>query len=174
VEAAGHSGDTAGLPSALLYLMLYSVLVVGTFTVISLVSRTGDGRTDLASFRGLSKERPALALAMTVFLFAQAGMPVTSGFIAKFGVIKAAADNQSYAVAIVAMVASVIAAVLYLRIMISMWLSDAEAGDDAREKVAVPFTSAIVIMAAVVFTLVAGVFPGWLIDASRDALAYVR
>jgi NADH-quinone oxidoreductase subunit N len=174
VEAAGHSGDTAGLPSALLYLMLYSVLVVGTFTVISLVSRTGDGRTDLASFRGLSKERPALALAMTVFLFAQAGMPVTSGFIAKFGVIKAAADNQSYAVAIVAMVASVIAAVLYLRIMISMWLSDAEAGDDAREKVAVPFTSAIVIMAAVVFTLVAGVFPGWLIDASRDALAFVR
>ncbi|MEN9804660.1 MAG: NADH-quinone oxidoreductase subunit [Actinomycetota bacterium] len=174
VEAAGHSGDTAGLPSALLYLMLYSVLVVGTFTVISLVSRTGDGRTDLASFRGLSKERPALALAMTVFLFAQAGMPVTSGFIAKFGVIKAAADNQSYAVAIVAMVASVIAAVLYLRIMISMWLSDAETGDETREKVAVPFTSAIVILAAVIFTIVAGVFPGWLIDASRDALAVVR
>jgi NADH-quinone oxidoreductase subunit N len=174
VEAAGHSGDTDGLPSALLYLMLYSVLVVGTFTVISLVSRTGDGRTDLASFRGLSKERPALALAMTVFLFAQAGMPVTSGFIAKFGVIKAAADNQSYAVAIVAMVASVIAAVLYLRIMISMWLSDAEAGDEAREKVAVPFTSAFVILASVIFTIVAGVFPGWLIDASRDALAIVR
>ena len=111
---------------------------------------------------------------MTVFLFAQAGMPVTTGVIAKFGVIKAAADNQSYAIAIVAMVASVIAAVLYLRIMISMWLSDSEAGDEAREKVAVPFTSGIVVLAAVVFTIVAGVFPGWLIDASRDALALVR
>jgi NADH-quinone oxidoreductase subunit N len=174
VEAAGHSGDTAGLPAALLYLLLYAVLVIGTFTVISLVSRTGDARTDLASFRGLSKERPALALAMTVFLFAQAGMPVTTGFIAKFGVIKAAADNQSYAIAIVAMVASVIAAVLYLRIMISMWLSDAEAGDEAREKVAVPVTSGIVILAAAVFTIVVGVFPGWLIDASRDALTLVR
>lgn len=174
VEAAGHSGDTAGLPSALLYLMLYSVLVVGTFTVISLVSRTGDGRTDLASFRGLSKERPALALGMTVFLFAQAGMPVTTGFIAKFGVIKAAADNQSYAIAIVAMVASVIAAVLYLRIMISMWLTDTESGDESREKIAVPFTSGIVVLVTVVFTIVAGVFPGWLIDASRDALALVR
>jgi len=174
VEAAGHTGDVDGLPSSLLYLMLYSILVVGTFTVISLVSRSGDGRTDLAAFRGLSKERPVLALGMTVFLFAQAGMPVTSGFVAKFGVIKAAADNRSYAVAIVAMVASVIAAVLYLRIMISMWLSDAEAGDESREKVAVPFTSAIVVFAAAVFTIVAGVFPGWLIDASRDALSLVR
>ena len=174
VEAAGHAGDTDGLPSSLLYLTLYSVLVVGTFTVVSLVSRTGDGHTDLAAFRGLSKERPALALGMTVFLFAQAGMPVTSGFVAKFGVIKAAADNRSYAVAIVAMIASVVAAVLYLRIMISMWLSDAESGDDQREKVAVPFTSALVVTVSVAFTLFAGIFPGWLIDASRDALVLVR
>jgi NADH-quinone oxidoreductase subunit N len=89
-------------------------------------------------------------------------------------VIRAAAENRSYAIAIVAMVASVIAALLYLRIMISMWLADSEAGDEARERVAVPFTSAVVVVAAVVFTIVAGVFPGWLIDASRDALSFVR
>jgi NADH:ubiquinone oxidoreductase subunit 2 (subunit N) len=77
-------------------------------------------------------------------------------------------------VAIVAMIASVIAAVLYLRIMISMWLSDAESGDEAREKVAVPFTSALVVTVSVAFTLFAGIFPGWLIDASRDALVLVR
>lgn len=174
VEAAGHAGDQDGIPSSLLYLLLYSVLVIGTFTVVSLVTRSGDRASDIGSFRGLGKERPLLALAMTVFLLAQAGMPVTSGFIAKFSVIKAAADNESYAVAIVAMVASVVSAFLYLRIMISMWMSDAESGDDAREKVTVPWTAGVVVLASVVFTLVAGVFPGWLIDATRDALVVVR
>lgn len=170
VEAAGHSADVDGVPSSLLYLVLYGALVIGTFTVVSLVTRSGDGASDLSAFRGLAKARPLLALCTTVLLLAQAGMPVTSGFVAKFSVIKAAADNESYAVAIVAMVASVIAAVLYLRIIISMWLADAESGDENREVVRVPRSAAVVIAATTVFTLVAGVFPGWLIDAARDAV----
>lgn len=174
IEAAGHAGDEDGVPSVLLYLVIYSVLVIGTFTVVSLVSRTGDSGSDLGSFRGLGRQRPALALAMTVFLLAQAGMPATSGFIAKFGVITSAASNESYAIAIIAMVASVIAAVLYLRIMISMWLNDAEAGDDARESVRVPFTANVVITLATIFTLLVGVFPGWLIDAARTAASFAR
>ena len=50
-------------PSALLYLLLYSVLVVGTFAVVTMVARTGDGATDLSSFRGLGKSHPVLSLA---------------------------------------------------------------------------------------------------------------
>jgi len=174
IEAAGHAGDEDGLPAVLLYLVIYSVLVIGTFTVVSLVSRTGDAGSDLGSFRGLGRQRPALALAMTVFLLAQAGMPATSGFIAKFGVITSAAANESYAIAIIAMVASVIAAVLYLRIMISMWLNDAEAGDDSRETVRVPLTANVVVTLATVFTLLVGLFPGWLIDAARTAASFAR
>ena len=71
---------------------------------------------------------------MTVFLLAQAGVPLTSGFVAKFGVIQAAVEEHSYAIAIIAMVAAVIAAFLYLRIMVSMWVTDPEAGDAARER----------------------------------------
>ena len=169
VEAAGH-GNADGVASSLLYLVLYGVLVIGSFTIITLVARTGDANTGVGAFRGLGRERPLLALAMTVFVLAQAGMPVTSGFIAKFSVIKAAADSESYAVAIVAMVASVIAAVLYLRIMINMWLADPEAGDESREAVRVPFTAGVVVALGALFTLFAGVFPGWLIDATRDAV----
>ena len=169
VEAAGH-GNADGVASSLLYLVLYGVLVIGSFTIVTLVARTGDANTGVGAFRGLGRERPLLALAMTVFVLAQAGMPVTSGFIAKFSVIKAAADSESYAVAIVAMVASVIAAVLYLRIMINMWLADPEAGDEAREAVRVPFTAGVVVALGAIFTLFVGVFPGWLIDATRDAV----
>jgi NADH-quinone oxidoreductase subunit N len=63
VEAAAHTaglpdaGD--GIPSALLYLLLYSALVVGTFAVVTMVGRTGDAATDLSAFRGLSKSHPA-------------------------------------------------------------------------------------------------------------------
>jgi NADH-quinone oxidoreductase subunit N len=172
LEAAGHSGDVEGMPSMFVYMMIYAVLVIGSFTVVSLVTRSGDARSDLAAFRGLGAQRPALALAMTVFLLAQAGMPVTSGFIAKFGVIKSAVVNDSYAIAIIAMVASVIAAFLYLKIMVSMWLSDDADGSAPTESVEIPWTAAVVVAGAALFTLVVGVWPNWLIDASRDILFF--
>jgi NADH-quinone oxidoreductase subunit N len=173
VEAAGHragEGDTGlGTPSSLLYLLLYSVLVIGTFAVVSLVSRTGDEATDLSAFRGLGRSKPVLALGMTVLLLAQAGVPLTSGFIAKFGVIEAAVTERSYAIAIIAMVASVIAAFLYLRIMISMWVTEPEAADTAREAVRVPFSTGLAIALCVGFTLVVGFSPDWLVEASKHA-----
>ncbi len=182
LEAAGHhageanSGD--GVPAVMVYLLAYAVLVVGSFGVVALVARTGDpslgeGSTDLDSFRGLSKRRPALALALTVFLVAQAGVPFTSGFIAKFGVISAAVDEHSYALAVIAMVASVIAAFLYLRIMVSTWVLDAP-DDDTLEPDPIPFSSGLAIAAAVAFTLVVGIVPGWLLDAADVTVAFAR
>ena len=64
---------------------------------------------------------PLLALAFTVFLLAQAGVPFTSGFFAKFYVIDAAVEARSYWLALVAMVSAVIAAFLYLRIVLAMY-----------------------------------------------------
>jgi len=168
VEAAAHSGGSSrhGMPASMLYLLLYSVLTCGTFGIVTLVGRTGDASTDLSSFRGLSKQKPLLALGLTVLLLAQAGVPLTSGFTAKFGVIQAAVDEHSYAIAIIAMVSAVISAYLYLRIMISAWLADPEPADESREAITVPLSSGIAISLCVGFTLLIGFFPGWLIDAS--------
>ncbi len=165
VEAASHLGtENDGRSSTLLYTLVYAVLVMGTFGVVTAVGRTGDNATDLAGFRGLGRTRPFLAFAMTILLLAQAGVPLTSGFIAKFGVIRAAVEVHSYAVAIIAMVAAVIAAFLYLRIMISMWIADPESGDDQREPVRVPAFLAVAISLSVAFTLVVGFFPDWLVS----------
>jgi NADH-quinone oxidoreductase subunit N len=175
VEAAAHTAGQPdggnGVPSALLYLLLYSVLVIGTFSVVTMVSRTGDAATDLSSFRGLGKSHPVIAFAMTVLLLAQAGVPLTSGFVAKFGVIQAAVEEHSYAIAIVAMVASVIAAFLYLRIMVSMWVTEPESGDAGREAIRVPLWTGVTLLLAVGFTLVIGFYPGWLIDATKATVA---
>ena len=178
VEAAGHAGGSSvgsrGMPGTMLYLLIYAVLVVGTFAIVTVVGRTGDAATDLGSFRGLARQKPLLALALTVFLLAQAGVPLTSGFIAKFGVIQAAVEQHSYALAIVAMVSAVIAAFLYLRILISVWLADPEAGDDARETVRVPVSTAIAIGFCVAFTLYVGFNPGWFIGLSETVVNVAR
>jgi NADH-quinone oxidoreductase subunit N len=174
VEAAGHLAGEAdpgsGVPSVVLYLMLYSVLVIGSFAVVTIVSRSSGGDTTLDSFAGLAKRRPLLALGFTVLLLAQAGVPLTSGFIAKFGVIQAAVDVESYAIAVIAMVSAVIAAFLYLRIMVSMWVGDAAAETPVR----VPFAMGVTVSLTVAFTIVLGVFPGWLIDAADQVTQYAR
>ncbi len=165
VEAAGHrageqiSGD--GLESVLVYLALYSVLVVGTFSIVAVVSRHAGGSTDISVFAGLGRRRPVLALALTVLLLAQAGVPLTSGFVAKWGVIQSAVAERSYAIAIIAMVSAVIAAFLYLRIMVSAWLAD----PSEVEPEPVPAMTGVAIALAAAVTLVVGVYPelllGW-------------
>lgn len=172
VEAAAHTAGEAdqglGIPSIQLYLLLYAVLVIGSFGVVTVVA--GNDDATLGSFKGLSKRKPILAVAFTIFLLAQAGVPFTSGFIAKFGVIQAAVSEDSYAIAIIAMVAAVVAAFLYLRIMVSMWLHDA---DDDAPAVSVPFSAAVAIGFAAVFTLAVGLYPSWLVDLS-DSITLIR
>ncbi len=178
VEAAAHrAGETdsgLGVPSVLVYLLAYAVLVAGTFAVVALVARRGDGDTSLDAFGGLGRQRPLLALALTVFLVAQAGVPFTSGFIAKFGVIRAGVDEHSYALAIIAMVSSVVAAFLYLRIMVSAWMTDPPEGGETAVPVRIPLATGLAITAAVLFTLVVGIFPEWLLEAAETTTAFAR
>ena len=136
--------------------------LVGLFAVASVV--VGEGEANLDSFKGLGKSNPVLALAMTVLLLAQAGVPVTSGFVAKFGIIRAAVSAENYLLATVAMVAAVIAAYLYLRIMVSMWLQDKH--DD--HKVDVPFSSRVVIAISVATTVIVGLAPQTLLNVAMQ------
>jgi NADH-quinone oxidoreductase subunit N len=108
---------------------------------------------------------------LTVFLLAQAGVPFTSGFIAKWGVVQAAVEQESYAIAIIAMVAAVVAAFLYLRIMVKTWLDD---GSEAVEREAIPLSSGLAVGLAAAFTLFVGVWPNWLLDAADHVAIFAR
>jgi NADH-quinone oxidoreductase subunit N len=188
IEAAGHrageSDPGTGVVALVIYLLAYSVLVIGTFGVVTVVGRNTSGDVTLDAFKGLSTRRPALALALTVFLFAQAGVPFTSGFVAKFGVIQAAVEERSYAIAIIAMVAAVIAAFLYLRIMVSVWLSgstetssdnSAEATDGSPDRtLQIPVAAGLAIGAAAIFTVAVGILPGWLISTAEAVTTFAR
>ncbi len=160
-----------GVAASLFYLAAYTFMVIGSFGVVTLVGRDGDNRHDLSDYRGLARSRPALALAFTVFLLAQAGVPLTTGFFAKLEVISAAVDANSYWLAIVAMVSAVIAAFIYLRIVVAMFL---EGDDDTPGPVVpVPLPALVALVIAVLVTVGFGIVPSPLDDLARDAIPYL-
>ena len=159
-----------GTSSALFYLLAYTFLIVGTFGVATIVGRRGDAAHALTDYRGLATRRPGLALTFTVFLLAQAGVPLTTGFLAKFYVIDAAVEARSYWLAIVAMLSAVISAFLYLRVVVAMYMSEPEEADgDAGGRLRIPAGAGIALAIALAFTLVVGVAPdriaGWADEA---------
>lgn len=167
-----------GVAAALFYLGAYTFMIAGSFGVVTLVGRRGDGRHRLDDYQGLARREPLLALVFTVFLLAQAGVPLTSGFLAKFYVITAAVDASSYPLAIVAMVSAVIAAFLYLRIVLAMY--GAPEGEEAEEaevvaaprpaRLRVPAAAGIALAVSFVATVGIGIVPDPLTDTSRDAV----
>ncbi len=158
-----------GVEAALFYLATYTFLIAGTFGVITLVGRVGDGHHDLDDYRGLGRARPGLALLLTVFLLAQAGVPLTSGFFAKFYVVVAAVDAGSTSLAVIAMLSTVISAFLYLRITVSLYMSDPDEATSA-PRVAIPVGAGIALGVCVVATLLVGVWPGSIAEVARDAV----
>ncbi len=162
-----QAASPQGISAVAFYIVSYAFLVIGSFGVLSVVSGVGDRATSLDDLDGLAKRRPALALAFTIFLLAQAGVPLTSGFVAKFEVIGAAVEARSFWLAIAAMVTAVVSAFLYLRIVLSIYLG--EPADDA-PTIHVPRSAGLAIAIAVAITIVVGVLPDELDSITRNAI----
>ncbi|MGB8361613.1 MAG: NADH-quinone oxidoreductase subunit N [Acidimicrobiia bacterium] len=155
-------GTTDGV---LFYLAVYSLQLVGAFAVVVAVSGPGNSESGIDAYRGLARRSPMLAGAFAVLLLGMAGLPVTSGFIAKFGVFAGAWGGGYEWLVIVAVLASVVAFAFYLRIIVVMYMNEGEA-----TPVEVPGTIGWVLAAAVGTTILWGVLPGWLLDMAANAL----
>ncbi len=182
VGAAADLGD--GVSSAVFYLVVYSFMALGSFAVLSAVVRSstdpddGTSRHDLSRYSGLARRRPVLALAFAVLLLAQAGVPLTAGFVAKFEVIRAAVGEGIYILAAVAMVTAVVSAFAYLRVVLAMYAPEGAATSEDGAPTArvsrprwgdLPLTTVLAIALAVAVTLVVGVLPQTLLEWSADA-----
>jgi NADH-quinone oxidoreductase subunit N len=126
-----QAASARGVSAALFYLFTYTFIIAGSFAIVSLIQGPGEARSDLGALRGLGRRQPLLALAMLVFLLANAGIPFTSGFLAKFYVIEAAVSRGQYALAVIGMLAAAIAAFFYLRAGLLMY-SSADPADAAQ------------------------------------------
>ncbi len=96
-------------------------MVIGSFAVITVIGGAGDKAHDLDHYRGLGARRPWLAGSLGVLLMAQAGIPFTTGFLAKLEVVSASVGGRSTALAVIAMVSAAIAAFFYLRVILLMY-----------------------------------------------------
>lgn len=162
-----------GVAAVLFYLTAYGFATLGAFGVISLVrERSGGEATHLSKWAGLGRRSPLLAGAFTLFLLSFAGIPLTSGFIGKFTVFEAAIVADATPLVIVGVIASIIAAFFYIRVIVLMYFT--EPGDDA-PTIAVPsaFTT-LAIAIPVAVTVALGVLPQPVLDLVERADVFLR
>ncbi|MFM7065176.1 MAG: proton-conducting transporter membrane subunit, partial [Actinomycetes bacterium] len=158
-----------GTSAALFYLLSYSLMVMGSFGVVEVVGRTGDGHHQLDDYKGLGRTRPGLALVFSIFLLAQAGVPLTAGFLSKFYVIRSAIDSGDTWLGVVAMLAAVVAAFLYLRVIVAMYF-EGEPGDEVAP-VRLPAAVSLALGIALAGTLLLGIVPDPVTHAANEAVA---
>ncbi|WP_134726522.1 NADH-quinone oxidoreductase subunit NuoN [Paracoccus luteus] len=142
------AGTTLGVQSMLIYMAIYAVMNVGTFAFILSLERDGRPVTALDDLHLLARSEPLKALAMLVLLFSLAGVPPMLGFFAKFGVLTAAVQANMVWLAALGVVASVIGAYYYLRMVYFMYFGAERDGVVSLRMGAVQ-TLALVIPAAI-------------------------
>ena len=118
------SGTVLGVQAMLVYMAIYVTMNIGTFAFILLMQKDGAPVTDISSLNMYSKRHPARALAMLVLLFSLAGVPPMLGFFGKLYVLRAAYEGGLAWLAVAGVIASVIGAFYYLRIVFYMYFGE--------------------------------------------------
>lgn len=165
------AGTLRGTSAVCFYLAVYGLSTVGAFAVAGAVRETGpDGHAvevgDLDRWAGLGRTRPLLAGAMALFLLSFAGIPLTGGFTGKFAVFTAAAQRGGAWLVVVGVLASALAAVFYLRVLMTMYFAPAHefAPDVPKVDPLTGFAIALGVAAVVVL----GLFPQPLLNLFAD------
>ena len=111
------TGINEGVSASILYTFLYVVMNIGSFVCILIMKRKNIYLENIRDLSGLSKNHPVIAFSFTVILFSLAGIPPLAGFFAKFYIFMAVVKANLFALAIIGLIASVISAFYYLRII---------------------------------------------------------
>jgi NADH-quinone oxidoreductase subunit N len=162
IAHAGYmlTGLVAGpdaLNAVLYYLFAYAFMNIGAFAVASTLERTApDAAQDagIDAARGLFDRRPALAVAMAIFMLSLTGIPPLVGFFGKLYVFSAAVSAGWTWLAVVGMLNSVVSAYYYLRVIVVMFMAPTEEGEAAR--VRIPAGAAVTLAVATAGVLLMG------------------
>ncbi|MDP2619487.1 MAG: NADH-quinone oxidoreductase subunit NuoN [Hyphomicrobiales bacterium] len=158
------AGSQAGVTGVILYLVIYMAMTVGTFACILAMRRREGMVEDIDELAGLARRQPLMAMLLAILMFSLAGIPPLAGFAAKFYVFLAAIEAQLYTLAVIGVLASVVGAFYYLRIVKIIYFDEpAEAFEP------MPGELGMVFALASAFMLLFFVFPGPLIAAAENA-----
>ena len=137
----------------LYYTAAYALAGIASFAVIVFVSQY-KGNEDIVSFNGFAKTNPLMAAILTASLLSMAGIPVFSGFFAKFILFTQTIQSGYLSLVIVAVINSIISVGYYFKLIIAMYTKE-----NTQEKQKAPFVYVIVALVAIVLNIIIGIYP---------------
>jgi NADH-quinone oxidoreductase subunit N len=152
-------GAAPAYAAVLFYLLGYSLVKVGAFTIVSEIGGKGERYLTFDDFAGLGTRQPFAAAAMTLFLLSLLGLPITAGFFGKFYVFKAAVNSNLIWLAVLMTINSVIGGYYYLRLIVVMYMREYKGTVPAEAATSLSPTSAMVVIVSVLATLYLGLAP---------------
>ena len=158
--------SSLGFRAVIFYLIVYTAMNLGAFSIVLSLSRKGDDRVTLNDYAGLGRTQPFAAAALSLFLISLAGIPLTGGFLGKFYLFSAAIQKGYVGLAIVGVLNSVISVYYYFRVMMVMYMREPE--ETGIEMIPVTTLAVIAIAAAAVLWL--GIFPTSILNLASNSI----
>ncbi|GLP76888.1 NADH-quinone oxidoreductase subunit N [Mycobacterium antarcticum] len=165
--------NDSGVSATLFYLFAYGFSTLGAFAVVSVVrNAAGEEETDMSKWAGLGRSHPLVGVVFSLFLLAFAGIPLTSGFVSKFAVFKAASEGGAAPLVIVGVCASAVAAYFYVRVIVLLFFTEPSA--DAPTVIVPSALSMATVTVSAAITLILGAVPQPILDLANSANQFVR
>ncbi len=160
------ANNSLGINGILVYLMVYTFMNLGAFTVITAMRRQGIIGDELDDMAGLMHKNPVYAMLMLVFLLSLAGIPPTAGFLGKYYIFLALIESNHMGLAIVATLYVAVAIYYYFKIVRSMFIRE----ETDKSPAASSFGLRLALGVTGVLTLVIGIYPEPFLQLARTSL----
>lgn len=161
----------AGLSGTLFYLAAYGFMTIPAFGIIALVRAEGAEASDIRQWSGIAERSPWLAASVALLFLAYAGIPLTSGFTAKYAVFSAAIGAGYAWLVVVAVLASAVTAYVYFRVIVVMYFGKRIQGTTVLRPSAL---TSIAVVTGLLFTLGLGVMPAPVLELAQNATQFLR
>jgi NADH-quinone oxidoreductase subunit N len=155
------AGTADGQIGVMYYLAVYALMNLGAFGIIGALETENDQNLQMDDYAGLSEREPVLAACMAVFLFGLAGFPPLAGFFGKYYVFLAAVKARLLWLAVIGVLASLMSAYYYLRIIVFMYFEKTKAES---VPISVPMSVRWTVIFCAVLVLLFGLFPSVIVQ----------
>lgn len=159
------AANNAGYAAATFYIITYSLMTLGAFGLLVLMSRAGYEVENIADFKGLNQRNPWFAFMMLIMMFSMAGVPPLVGFWAKVGVLKALIQVDLVWLAALALLFAIVGAYYYIRVVKVMYFEE----PDSEKTYTVSGEMQLAMAMNGLAVLALGLFPGWLFELCKSA-----
>jgi NADH-quinone oxidoreductase subunit N len=155
----------------LFYLVVYALMNVGAFSVLSSLAGPGDSKMDLEDVGGLASKKPWLTFALSVFLFSMAGIPPTGGFFSKYVLFYSGVQVGAVWLVVLGVLCSAVSVYFYLRVIVYMYMRPAAVAAVPAAALSVNWGLKIAIALTLGLVLLLGVLPNLLLEMVRTFFA---